>query len=166
MNRRQHFEFMEAASNPFPQPKFSKFFYLLTRLGVFFSLSVCCGISWLRYEQAAVMTSSEKMLEKINQARVDLAKGFLYVTLAEGAQTSFRREEGLALIDQAITLLEETNLPLQAGTNNSHQKVHSHATFDKAVTTFRAELSQWNQAPSGVHEDLRLHLRLLFHESE
>ncbi len=122
------------------------------------SILICGAITWLNYEQRDTITQTERVLEEVRQARIDLAQGFLHVSLAGDPRAPFRRAEGLALINQAIAGLQQAETP---GTEGSTTTEVARSAF-----ALRSELAAWMHADAGKRPALELPLRLAFHRLE
>ena len=78
-----------------------------TWLAILLSVAVCLAIARLHYQQERRLGRAERVLTDLREGRIDLAKGFLHLTLADDPRAPFRREEGLALLDQAVSAVEK-----------------------------------------------------------
>ena len=73
---------------------------------VLLSVLVCGTISWIHVRQRQVLEEVVSVVEEFRGARIDLAKGFLYTSLSGDPASPFNRDQGLALVRQAIFSLE------------------------------------------------------------
>ncbi len=133
---------------------------LWTWAAVLASVAVCLAITWLHFEQDRTINRTRQMLENVREARIDLAKGFLNVTLSDEEQSPVRRAEGLALLDQAIAVLQ------QAARLEPGETVERGGDFERNVAAFGSLLNDWSHAESNSRHTLDLRLRIAFHELE
>lgn len=63
------------------------------------------GVVWFQARQSARLESDYAGIRLLRQSRLDLTKGFLHVAQSDGSDAPFSREQGLALIDQAVERL-------------------------------------------------------------
>ncbi len=142
-------------------------FFVWTWLAVVFSIAVFSLLSWLRYEQVRTMREAGHVLDSISQARIDFAKGFLYVTLAtDDPQSTFRRPEGLALIRQGISSLLEIQEHGIARDAMANEGRRSWTNFQSSLAPFFADLEAWTKTSEEERKPLELRLRVKFHELE
>lgn len=142
-------------------------FRIWTWAAVLACLVVCVAMTWLHYEQRQTISRTAQVLEDVREARIDLAKGFLHVLLGSDQPSPFHREEGMALLDQAIQVLERADrrgvqspgLPAEAAETEVGE-------FGRMVHEFRASLIDWLAREEGSRRDLELRLRIDFHELE
>ncbi len=107
------------------------------------SITVCGSISWLHYHQQHVLKQVTAELTTIRQARVDLAKGFLIISLSGDPTSPFDREQGLALLNQAVISLDSA-----LSTARIHPaQSESLDTFRSSIHAFQDRLSEWRNAP-------------------
>jgi len=91
------------------------------------------------------MRCSHRLLTDLREARLDLARGFLRLTLASDPHSPFRREEGMALLDQAIAVLKEVEtqiFPASALRLESSELVR---TFQDKAQDFRGQLTAYHR---------------------
>ena len=100
------------------------------------SALVCGLISWLYYQQRQTLARSITTLDTIRQARLDLTKGFMQVTLAADPTMPFDREQGMALLDQSIRAFDSS-----AALLNENEELVLH--FQRDVSIFRSKLTEW-----------------------
>jgi len=130
------------------------------------SAAVCLAIIWLHYDQEETMRRSRRLLTDLREARLDLARGFLHLTLADDPRSPFRREEGIALLDQSIAALREAEIQVIPETVPRPEDRGWVQTFQAKATAFREQLSAYNRADAATRRDRQLPLRLAFHELE
>lgn len=126
---------------------------------IVFSIIVTGSISWLRFrQQQAVLVTSAK-LEGIRLARVNLSKGFLYITLANDPGSPFNRDEGIALLQQAILTVDQVLDELNPETGDTVEN------FRRSASQFLSVLTEWSQAPD-TNSANAVNLRIAFRELE
>ncbi|MTJ80531.1 MAG: PAS domain S-box protein [Telmatospirillum sp.] len=124
-------------------------------LSLSLALSIIGMVSWLHFSQRQAYQSASSQLQELRQTRIDLARGFLAISLAGGTDTPFRREDGVALLRQSIEDFERSShvmpglLPDDA------------AAFQQSADVFRRQLDVWRQTPAPSHQDL-VALRIAF----
>ena len=126
---------------------------------VLLSLLVCMMVTWLHVQQKAALNQSLANLDYMRQARIDLAKGFLHVSLADMPESPFGQTEGIALLRQSITSLNHSVHDLK---NADPQIVHE---FEQSVAAFEESLARWQGGGRG-RADSAIHLRIAFHQLE
>ncbi|MBF0529400.1 MAG: hypothetical protein HQK55_09040, partial [Deltaproteobacteria bacterium] len=132
------------------------------------SFFICGSISWIHFRQRQVLGQTVSALENIRQARIDLAKGFLHTSLAGEPGSPFNRDQGLALLQQAIISLEnamrwdgEETRDIDLGLERSEFI----STFSKSVSNFRDHLAESNE--KGLRQPgLETALRIAFYDLE
>lgn len=112
------------------------------------------------------MRRSRRLLTDLREARLDLARGFLHLNLAEHPGSPFRREEGLALLDQSIAALREAETQITPTTVLRPKDGELVKTFHTKANAFREQLEAYNRTEANAREGLMLPLRLSFHELE
>ncbi len=131
-----------------------------------FSLGLCLAITWMHFQQDESLRRAERIFENVREARIDLAKGFLNLTLSGDERSPFRQEEGLALLDQAINVLQGAESRISQDKAAPTEGAESGADFRKQVAEFRSLLAAWKQATGDARRELELRLRIAFHELE
>jgi PAS domain S-box-containing protein len=63
-------------------------------------------IGWLHLAHQHRLAQATLRLDALRQARIDLSKGLLNLSLAGGADSPFKRDQGLAQIDQALSFFD------------------------------------------------------------
>ncbi|MCE1253907.1 MAG: PAS domain S-box protein [Anaerolineae bacterium] len=111
---------------------------------------VCGMISWVHYQYQELSEKTSFNLGEIRQARVDLAKGFLYLNLTNDPSTIFNRDEGLALINQSINtieyILDETDQERDSLFSLHVIDVKTRDVFEADIQAFKKCLADWNGA--------------------
>ena len=103
---------------------------------VMISILICILIASLHYQQRQTLNQTVAALDSISQARIDLSEGFLHTTLAGDPALPFDREQGLALLSQAIASFETSATKLEP-------QDQSIVTFRGDVQVFRDQLKTW-----------------------
>ncbi|MBI4633589.1 MAG: response regulator [Deltaproteobacteria bacterium] len=131
------------------------------------SVLVCMSISWIHIRQQQVLGQTVSALENIRQARIELTKGFLYTSLAANPSLPFNRDQGLALLEQAISSLEGSLRSLDKASPRSPvmDPTGTGAAFRGSVLIFRDRLTEWSKAATRRPE-LETNLRIAFHDLE
>lgn len=82
-----------------------------TRAAVAGTLLVCAGLVMLQLAQDSRGRQSMDNVRQLREARLDLSKGFLHLTQAGGPDAPYGREQGLALLRQAVRRMERQFAP-------------------------------------------------------
>ncbi|MBW7866016.1 MAG: PAS domain S-box protein [Candidatus Hydrogenedentes bacterium] len=123
------------------------------------SLLVCALMTTLHFQHGLAMQSALDDLENLRQARIDLGKGFLHLSLDGDASTPFDHEEGLVLLRQAVTALGKSLSRL------GRADAETVAAFRDNVARFEGLLDQWRG--NDAHDSAQaVELRIAFHELE
>lgn len=125
------------------------------------SLAICLAITWLHFQQDATIQNATLKVHRAQEARNDLSKGFLYLTLSENPASAFRREEGLALMLQALHTLESLGQSSQTLIPG-----YSSSNLHTASSRFLHDLELRTQSASPQRETLEASLRSSFHQIE
>lgn len=126
---------------------------------LFLSFLVCFVVSYIHYEQHHTIRLTLDELSNFRQARLDLSKGFLHVTLADLPDSPFGQAEGLALLKQAISTFEE-DLGKKSNIDSGIIK-----EFKKSIAAFSEELKNWKREDKSYPAKM-VQLRVLFNELE
>ena len=110
--------------------------------GIITSIIICCTVTWLHYQQRNLLGLASADLTTIRQARIDLAKGFLHVSLGDYSASPFNRDQGLALLNQAMASLENS---VQKARNNPVEP-ESLAALQSTMQLFQGHLVEWSLA--------------------
>ncbi len=130
------------------------------------AILVAGSLLWLQNWQRQTLARSLALQQAFRLARVDLARGFLYVSLADEPSSPYNRAQGVVWLGQAATTLESTlQLSSEQSGELSPSEAASVTAFRKSVDAFLGILEQYNANPQ---PDARLltRLRIAFHEVE
>ncbi len=131
------------------------------------SVLVCGSVSWLHFRQQQVLERTVTTLENIREARIELNKGFLYTSLAGDPASPFNRDQGLALLQQAIAAFEGSlravrkTFPL----STADDPAGVGAKFQDDILVFRDRLAQWSRTATR-QPGLETNLRIAFYNLE
>jgi len=120
------------------------------------ALLVCGVVGWLHLAQERRLAQATKRQDDLRQARVDLAKGLLALSLARDENSPFRRDQGLALVDQSLEAFQHSTVMEQIGGADQ---------FDKNLHAFRDGLGQMDTERKPTPE-MAEDLRIAFHGLE
>lgn len=130
------------------------------------SFAVCLAITVLHYSQEAALQRSRQLLSNVREARIDLCKGFLHLTLSGDRRSPFHQEEGMAWLDQAITVMSETEEQFAPESANLLNNAELGKQFQTKALAFRQQLVAFGSADKAVRQRLELPLHLAFHDLE
>lgn len=130
------------------------------------ALLICLTLAQLHFQQQQTLVETKHLLGNIREARVDLAKGYLTLALSGDDQSPLRRVEGLALLDQAIAVLQQAGNEVSLKKSASIDEAAAHDEFETSAAEFRSRLNAWKEAESDAQRDLEPGLRVAFHELE
>ncbi|MGE3888803.1 MAG: ATP-binding protein [Vicinamibacterales bacterium] len=122
---------------------------------------ICGAIFWISRQHKAVVDQTTAALSELREARVELAKGLVYVTLGSDPDSSFDREQGLALLAQAADGLDDATRPEDFMAGDSPSVTLD--AFRRSLQAFRARLSQ-STGGTGASADAAL--RAAFYDLE
>lgn len=105
------------------------------------SMFVCVVIAWLSFQQQQILNEATTALGNIRQARIELSNGFLHVTMADQGVSSFVYDEGIILLEQAMTSFEQTSADLE-------QQALPVSVFRGDLQLFREQLAKWTLNPT------------------
>ncbi len=124
------------------------------------SILICVMVTWLHFRQEQLLRQITDAITSMHVARLELAKGFLYVTLAADPGAPFSREAGLTLLQQAAQSLERVSVQF-AGDSTSADL----AEFRQSLQTFQVRLAEF-RAANTPQPALETDLRIAFHNLE
>ncbi|MCC7243263.1 MAG: PAS domain-containing protein, partial [Acidobacteria bacterium] len=104
------------------------------------SAAVCLVLFWMSRQHKQVVDETTAAVTALREARVDLAKGLLYVTLGSDPASSFDREQGLALLAQAADGLDQATRP--TGGRADDDEASGLAVFRASLQAFRGRLTR------------------------
>ena len=128
-------------------------------LSVFLAALACGAISWQHIQHERELHLAQEKIENLRLARIDLNKGFLYLSLSGSPDSPFNHEQGMALLEQATLTFEASVDFLEPNQQES-------------ATTFRKSISLFNQAITNLQEPgasqsfKATSLRILFNDLE
>lgn len=131
---------------------------------IFLSLLVYASITWLHFNQKKELTQKIVVLENIKHARIDLAKGFLHIGLANKSESPFKKEIGLAFINQSIVSFRNSlNLDnINVFNDTERKQIYN---FSITISNFQKALEEWNSSGSN-NSKLEANLRITFYNLE
>jgi len=135
-------------------------YQLWTWSAILASALVCMLAAWLHFAQQQALQQMTASITTMHLARIELSKGFLYVMLAEEANSPFNRDEGLALLQQAADSLEAA-----ATASGAAAPLADVADFQQSLASFQALLLDY-RAASAPQPRLEAELRIAFHDLE
>jgi len=106
---------------------------------VLLSFFVCGLVAWMHFQERKILIQALSGLESIRQARIDLAKGFLHVSMGDEPNLPFGMREGTALLQQAVSSFNDA-LSQQGLVDENLEK-----EFRKNVTSFQNSLASWKK---------------------
>jgi PAS domain S-box-containing protein len=116
-------------------------------------------LAWMHVQEQALLRQAEAEVATVRHARVDLAKGFLHLSLGAEPGSPFQVSQGLALLDQAIHSLDQDLAQHRAGREDLLE------SFRISNLTFRSRLAEW-RAGGPNQETKEVALRMAFGELE
>ncbi len=128
------------------------------------SFAVCLAIYWLNRHHEETVHHSRQLLTNFREGRLDLARGFLRLTLADEPQSPFRREEGFALLEQAIAELKEAEGRIISTAAIRPEDGERVQAFAAKADVFRERLVAYQRAEAATKLNLQRPLRLSFHD--
>ena len=129
-----------------------------TWIAVAASILVCVLIAGLHFKQQESLRSMTEAITTLHLARIELAKGFLYVTLSDDPEAPFSRDEGLVLLRQASTSFEAS-----MNINADMFSESDLAEFKQSLSEFQTKLDEYSASPT---PRLETELRIAFHNLE
>ncbi|WP_386021750.1 PAS domain S-box protein [Thiorhodococcus fuscus] len=109
---------------------------------VLLSIGVCVLLFWQHWEHRVALQHVAQSLAEMRQARIDLAKGFLQVSLSGSPGAPFSRDAGIVLLHQSI---DSFGRALAARGSASTDAL---ASFERAASEFERLLDRWRRDPS------------------
>ena len=137
-----------------------------TWLAVFASVAMCLAIIGLQNHQEETLRRYRRLLTDLREARVDLARGYLHLSLSSDRLSPFSREEGLALLDQSIEALREVQGQITPAVTPPARNGGLVGEFQAKSGAFREQLTAYCGAGPAALRDREVSLRLSFHELE
>ncbi len=125
-------------------------------LTVLLAIAICIVIVALHLEQRRSLDTIVQDLDTLRQARVDLAEGFVQFTMAGDPSLPFDREQGYALMAQALAQIRTHAL-------NVDPSESALATYETKADRFYQRLDIWKRSDQPSPRDTTA-LLLSFHE--
>ena len=129
------------------------------------SLLVCSAIFWIHYQQSIAISRTAQLVDGFRRARVDLAKGFLHVSLDSGATSPFNRDQGIALLKQATDEMRHAVITGDADHVIDQQEAHALEQFETADRHFSSVLNAFLE-DQATGPEIETQLRLAFYDLE
>lgn len=108
------------------------------------SLLVCSAIARMYVEESRMLRQTTSLTDRLGQARIELAKGFLHFALGGEPLSPFDRDRGVALLRQAATSLEQDIIATGAnGSDIIPDAERSFGEFRNSVADFQLRLDKW-----------------------
>ena len=117
------------------------------------SVLVCVLVASLHFHQQESLKKMTDLIASAHMARMELSRGFLFVTLSNQTGMPFDREEGIAILQQAASALDETTSLVHMETGQDA------ADFREKLAYFRALLLEFQLAETpdpGIEAALRI----------
>ncbi|MGB0127163.1 MAG: histidine kinase dimerization/phospho-acceptor domain-containing protein, partial [Rhodocyclaceae bacterium] len=147
--------------------------YLRPMVGVWVAalaaILIVATLTWLEQRQSDLVEQAGAKLGMLRQARIDLVKGYLHVMAAGDPRSPFERTQGMALLEQAATGLDQA-LRLQQeafgqDAASEQERAAELSEFARALVRFRDRLRSW-RVPIGENPALETEIRSTFHVLE
>lgn len=129
-------------------------------IAILASILVCGLIAGLHFYQQNTLNNMAQAMTTMHLARINLAKGFLYATLAETPGTPFNRDEGLVLLQQASDSFQEALL-----THPDFTDAELLTAFQDSLQIFTDQLDEYRAATEPLPK-MATDLRIAFHNLE
>jgi PAS domain S-box-containing protein len=128
-------------------------------LSVFLAALACGAISWQHIRNQRQLYVAQEKIENLRLARIDLNKGFLYLSLSGSPDSPFNHEQGIALLEQATQTFEASVDFLEPNQQESAK------TFRKSISLFNQAITN-RQEPGASQSFKATSLRILFNDLE
>jgi PAS domain S-box-containing protein len=116
---------------------------------LFLSVLICGLISYIYYQQNQIVASTTDQLEQFREARIDLARGYLYIILSTNSGSPYDVRQGQALLEQAVNSMDHAARTIHGQsyylTPEDQAKVPAVAGFKKSMEEFRLYLADWSE---------------------
>ena len=139
-------------------------FRVLIWVVIILSLLLFLSIAFMHFKQKKVIENTLLHLENFRQARIDLAKGFLFICLDSDSSSPYSSSQGLALINQSINSFKKSSnfinskLPTDI---NSASRAELVFNFNKNLETLRSLLKEGIESKNYTSE-LKTKLKIAF----
>jgi len=104
------------------------------------SVTLCWALTWQHFQHEGQLDKINDKINLVQQARIDLNKGFLNIGIGNIGPTPSDRDKALALIQHALwslTFYASENVPAKSG------KLEFAANFQDSIKTFSTQLNIW-----------------------
>lgn len=125
---------------------------------------MCLVLTWLHFDQETTVRRARYLLTDLREARIDLAKGFLHLTLAGAPQSPFRVDQGLALLQQSILTLQDAEKQITSSGVAQPAIASLSATFRTKAALFQEQVLAFRRGDKTERARLEVSLRLAFHD--
>jgi PAS domain S-box-containing protein len=133
------------------------------------ALLIVATLTSLDRRQSELVDQTAAKLGVLRQARIDLIKGYLHVMAAGDPRSPFERTQGMVLLEQAASALDQAlrlqQRASQPGESVAEKRAAEVAEFARALDRFRERLSNW-RVPIGENPALETEIRSAFHVLE
>jgi PAS domain S-box-containing protein len=111
------------------------------------SVIVSSSISYIHFRQQEILGEAVVVMAELRQARIDLSKGLVQVTLAGDPAQPFSREQGLGLLQQAAVALEHAaRVRGLLRSVDTPDEAAALGEFRASLDRFREQLESWRIA--------------------
>jgi PAS domain S-box-containing protein len=121
----------------------------LVGLAVVLSILICGLVSYIYYQQKLIIAQTTEQLEDFRQARVDLARGYLYSVLSTTPGSPYDIHQGQALLEQAVNSMEHAAKIIHGQsyylTPEDQARIPVVTGFRETMRDFRFSLAEWSE---------------------
>lgn len=140
---------------------------------IILSILICGLISYIYYQQNMIIAQTTEQLEDFRQARVDLARGYLYSVLSTTPGSPYDIHQGQALLEQAVSSMEHAAKIIHGQsyylTPEDRARIPVVTGFRESMKDFRYSLAEWSEyseIDSAHLVDLRIAYFNLDHQAD
>lgn len=126
---------------------------------VFLSFAVCASLAFIHVRHHNILNEVSRRLDTLRSARIDLANGFLSAILADEERSPFQKDQGLALLKQALDSFEGSMAEYR------DQDPEAALRFRASIDLFNLNLGEWKKAGT-TRVAKEAALRIAFHDLE
>ena len=123
------------------------------------SLIVCGLLAALHFQERRALQNAQAQVSLLRAAQVDLARGFMHLSLGTDPESPFDRNQGFQLLGQAIASVEQD---LEVSPEGREEIL---ASLNGAEARFKTSLDAW-EAAGGDHAAQEADLRAAYLELE